>query len=173
MSAIMEKNIPAGASEILLKTAGKYCDKDIRVTSPSHFRMESGALRVDSDQKGTSGQYSLKIPCANGAKLFFIQADNTEIVDTVNNRTTYNVIIKGTTENDGNGWFVGAFGQMLKKDIGTKTDRAHMYNMKVLSTNKWQPGETGTSCTNTDGISITTLGVKAGKYNWTAYYWDE
>jgi hypothetical protein len=134
--------------------------------------MESGVLQVDSDQTGSDGQYTITIPCTNGAKFFVILADDTEIVDTANNRTTYDVVVHGTTSADGAYWFIGAFGQILGKQIGAKKSRGHMYYMKTLN-NKWQPNETGTSCANTDGISITTLGVKAGKYNWTAYYWDE
>ena len=139
----------------------------------SGFRMESGVLQVDSDQKGTSGKYTLKIPCTSGARFFVIQADRTEIVDTANNRTTFEVITKGTSSEDGNGWFAGAFGQ-IGWQIGQKTERAQMSHMKNVSAQyPWSLSETGTSCTNTDGISVVTLGVKAGKYNWTAYYWNE
>lgn len=142
----------------------------------SGFRMESGVYEVTQDQAGTGSVYFFNIPCSSGAKLFFIQADDTEVIDTENNRTTYAVILNTTQSISGPYWLIGALGS-YGEQVGYKKNRGLISYMGNASYSdgsmRWTPREAGMPCDNTKGIQIATYGLKAGKYNWAAYYWNE
>ena len=127
----------------------------------SGFRMESGVLHFDEDQGVGASSYKLKIPCTSGAKAITIRADD----------ATYTLIKDGTSADDGNYWFIGAMGNAIAKVGSKSTYRSYVCQMNTLNS-KWQPTEAGTTFDNTD-CTFVTFGVKAGNYNWSAYYWNE
>ena len=127
----------------------------------SGFRMESGVLHFDEDQGVGASSYKLKIPCTSAPKAITIRADD----------ATYALIKDGTTASDGNYWFIGAMGNAIAIVGSKSTYRSYVCQMNTLN-NKWQPTEAGTTFDNTD-CTFVTFGVKAGNYNWSAYYWNE
>lgn len=127
----------------------------------SCFRMESGSLVVESDDTGAT----VKIPCSNGAKMLVFQADD----------ATYTKIIEETSATDGYSWTIGVLGNCIAK-VGSKDNRGYASRMTAISAGNstyWMPSDFGTTCDNTDGFAFGTNGIKAGTYNWTAYYWND
>ena len=173
----IEINIPAGASEVTLKTAGKYCDKDIRVKT--HFRIESGTHVVPVDVGSLSSVHTAKLDCMSGAKLLVLQADNNVVGE--DGKTTYKRITD--TEDDGeHKWTVGVLGNCISK-VGDEEKVGNRCYMPTMITTYIKYGDAyydvyavapnDMPCDNTDGFSFSSYGLKAGRYNWTAYYWDE
>ena len=139
----------------------------------SGFHTESGVLEVTDDIGDVSNPYLLKIPCKPGAKTVLIQADD----------ETYSEIIS-SVKNAENLWFVGAMGNSITK-VGNQENRAFLSRMDIVTVSGkeyWRPSDRSSSCSNVGGVdednklycyTFNTAGVKAGKYNWTAYYWNE
>lgn len=132
----------------------------------SGFRTESGVLVVDSDiTDPTDYIIEVKIPCTSGAKMLTFQPDS----------DTMNRITKNTSSADGVFWLVGAMGNCVTQ-VGNQANRGYMQRMDNYSyggKNYWTPVEVGSKCDNTDGFTLSANGLKAGRYNWTAYYWNE
>lgn len=129
------------------------------------FRIERGTLVLEADfQDGGDNIVTLSVPCPSGAQMFTLQPD----ADTLTK-------IKATTKADGIEWMVAAFGQ-CGRTIGTGANRGlqrRMMAITYLGNEFWMEGDQACTCDNTNGFSFTVNGVKAGTYEWTAYYWDE
>ncbi len=125
------------------------------------FRMESGVLHFDTDQGVGASSYKLQIPCTSGAKVITIRADD----------ETFDIIKNQTSADDGNYWFIGACGNAAHLVGSKSTFRSYACQMNTLNS-KWQPTEAGTTFDN-EACTFVTFGVKAGNYNWSAYYWNE
>lgn len=173
MSAIMEKNIPAGASEILLKTAGRYCDKDIRVTS--HFRIVKGTDYTFADN-------NFCIPLSEKPKLVIWRA-------TDDTQKKISAKVKAGKDNTRH-YTVGGI-MNFAKDIDTTsytyTEAKLNYNSFLACYQYYSSKIDLNSAKETrvfyeDGYAkIATLnfsesfddGATPAEYEWTAYYWDE
>lgn len=125
------------------------------------FRMESGVLHFDTDQGVGVSKYELPIPCTSGAKVITIRADD----------ATFDIIKNQTSAGDGAYWFIGACGNAAHLVGSKSTYRSFVCQMNMLL-DKWQPTESGTTFDNV-ACTFVTFGVKAGNYNWSAYYWNE
>ena len=163
MSAIMEKNIPAGASEILLKTAGRYCDKDIRVKS--HFRMESGEVTLDADINTADAQSLIqyKIPCPSGAKVVIFEACDDVYAaakEKAKNAGKYYTLYANVTFADEPKWAAEASPPIRRGCV-----------VVMLTNGTLNFG--AVSASNEDGCTIHTYSLMAGTYRWKAYYWNE
>ena len=163
MSAIMEKNIPAGASEILLKIAGKCCDRDIRVTS--FIRTEKGTFKP-SENTLTFDFSGLS------ATPRFIEIANITPTTTVNLSEYTSVSLVPITH-------AAWIGALTKNEFVAPTGVVEYPLKKDEQTYKW--GSNYVSAELKDGkITFT---IKEGlpsqmfeknvTYEWTAYYWDK
>ena len=133
------------------------------------FRTESGTMNVPEDKGSRANQYKVEIPCTSGAKFLIFTPDD----------ATRNVIVN-TPENADSLWLVGFVGQVVSKIAwGNKTNLAYRGYMSIMKPEVgWVPFDHGTTGFNdgTDGVngfSFNCTGIKAGTYNWTAYYWNE
>lgn len=124
----------------------------------SGFRTESGQYVQETDSAEVT---KVSIPCSAGAKLLVFEADAD---------TTANIqATDGSTK-----WAIGFAGQCLS-DLNPYTAEV----MRGLLTHIDLSGSTvyGNNCSmrcwNDEGFSFNTYALKAGTYNWTAYYWDE
>lgn len=165
-TAIMEIKMPKGISDLTLKTGGKYCEKDIRVTSQSKFRMEKGVLNIGDEDvvpgKGvaTAGQY--KINCSSGCKLFVLTADE-DTVTAIKARTDTILLTLGV---------VCGFANVDYEDIASQNKSTCAITVWIPSQSKESLG--GGAASNEDGVSIYSYCLaKNGKYYWTAYYWED
>lgn len=145
---------------------------DILIESTnSGFHTESGVYEVSADIGSVT---SIKIPCSSGAKILTFQADAT--VTGSDGYTTYERITTQTSASNGVKWVVGVMGNCLTQ-IGKNASRGYMSAMQEVQTSatttKYQPGDGAVNCTNTDGFKFSAYGIKAGSYNWTAYYWND
>lgn len=144
------------------------------------FRRESGTLVVDANILGddtvddsgnitTDGLTTVTIPCTSGAKLLFFHADD----------DTY-AVLKAIAADDENNrrqtkWVVGYLGQCIG-NIGSRENRGYMAQMETFTAGSktyWQAFDAAATGDNASGYTFGVYGLHAGKYNWTAYYWDE
>lgn len=139
------------------------------------FSIKSGTLIVEEDVGSSAEPYTVVIPCPAGAKVVTLIPDNTT-------RAVITSMPKPTTESYSK-WFLGFHGQVLNKfpwgSTNSKYDRYRgiLAQMELISGN-WIPYDCGTTCNNNesyleDGFSFVCMGIKAGTYNWTAYYWND
>lgn len=139
---------------------------DLLAQVNSGFHVESGVLVVGADVTDpTDSIIEIKIPCTNGAKMLTFQPDG----------DTLNIITQNTSADDGVNWLVGAMGNCVTQ-VGSRANRGYMQRMDNLvygGKNYWTPTEVGGACDNSDGFTLSANGLKAGTYNWTAYYWNE
>lgn len=139
---------------------------DILALVNSGFRIESGQYVLDDDVRpDEKGVVAITVPCPNGAKLFVFQP----------NEATLETITEKTTKEDGVNWTVGVLGN-CGKQVGKFPNRGYMQHMHAFTykgQEYWDPGDSSCSCDNTNGFKFGTHGLKAGTYNWTAYYWNE
>lgn len=126
----------------------------------SGFHTESGVLVIDEDINGGTSIISTKIPCTSGAKMLTLQADD----------DTYAKIVASP----GAYWTIGCFGNCVTK-VGGYDNRGYLARMIPYpnDSTKWYAADAGTTFDNTDGFSFNHVAMKAGRYNWTAYYWNE
>ncbi len=125
------------------------------------FRIESGVLDVRDDNKAEYFHDNKTwVPCSNGAKLLVLQADASTLE-----------IIKATA---GVYYTVGILGHCIT-GIGVYNNRGYCSRMQPLQTNpaKWYPSDSGCYCYNDKGFNFGTSDLHNGKYNWTAYYWND
>ena len=172
MSAIMEKNIPAGASEILLKIAGKCCDKDIRVTS--HFRIEKDTMEVTAEVKPVSPAKSItvRIPCSSGAKVVVFNANDTTMAAIKDSSGTKYIATFMAN------FFAPKMGHHANtsktQSYGSTLTYEEYYKDNDNYNNGWLVGACSASdVSNEDGCTFVCQALKEGTYEWTAYYWDE
>lgn len=149
------------ASEVvdMTETNGKIDALAELLNRSLSFHTETGVYTVDAD---LTGSQQIKVPCTSGAKVLVFMPDD----------ATKEAILNTT----GTAWLVGAVGQVIVKvPNGTKEAyRGHMILMTEESDGSYKPRDkTGTSCNNEDGFLFVCGGIKAGTYNWTAYYWNE
>ena len=180
-AAIMEINIPAGASEVTLKTAGKYCDKNIRVNT--HFRIESGAMSGASEyitdyiKNGAVKGKTITIPCSPNPKLIIFKAtQNTQeriaslTADaTFSGNCAYAIIFNNIIDLDEAGASAASGRNCLLCQF-----LLYESNNRVYST--YSDGELNdmdTAPKTNVGTFYTGDEEFDAEYEWTAYYWDE
>lgn len=146
----IEINIPAEASEVTLKTAGKYCDKDIRVTS--HGRVIKGTYKPSANESTVTIS---DIP--SNAKTVEIRAVSTVTEGTAKAAPVTLAVFRA----------IPADGHLPDKAENMWVEY-HAFGMWASST---------IHATNDAGLSFTMdapLVFEGGQtYEWTAYYWDE
>ena len=132
------------------------------------FRTESGTIVLEEDMLAASSGsfFTYKIECSNGAKMLDFHADS----DTL-------AAIKGSSDNF---YVASILGNCFAPGIANhhKNQRSYISMMKETVINSsgdtaWRLTDTGGTVTNTDGCQVSITALKAGKYNWTAYYWNE
>ena len=129
----------------------------------SGFRMESGVYTVDADAPYVSG-VPVKIPCSSGAKILVFKPDGDA------NTGTYKAIMDDKTDL----WTIGVLGNCLAAvSLLTWGTRGVVCRYAKQTNGSYSANEMGVTCNNTDGFSFTVAALKAGTYNWTAYYWNE
>lgn len=136
------------------------------------FRVESGVMVVESDilpAEGSSTFY-VRIPCSNGAKVFYFHADD----------TTRNAIANAyKTEESPNEYTGSVFGNCCAPGVvdyagKQRSYMATLYHFADITWhNGWLLADKSTTVRNTDGAEFNCFALKAGTYNWTAYYWNE
>lgn len=147
----------------------------------SGFRIESGNLHLAVD----ASDNTLKIPCTSGAKILAVAPDEETYDDIAWARNEDGTLAEPLAHAQGP-VFVGAIGQMLTKlpysaqyDSSGKVEKLQYMGyasvIKSLSTSntKQIPNYHYCYCNNEDGFTIQCPGIKAGTYNWTAYYWND
>lgn len=146
-----------------LDTANEKLDELLVRTS---FRIESGVYTAEEDQVGTATtNIQVEIPCTVGAKLIVFKADD----------ATYGVI----SELTGTLWCVGVICQAVTTLPLGKVNNFRHWSFQVQmddSTTSPKPLFENTLFYDgtTDGrVWFPVKAVKAGTYNWTAYYWDD
>lgn len=137
------------------------------------FRVATGVYEEPEDTKQAS---ALIIECPNAPKLVVVMADNTP-KDTIP-KTTYEIILESLGEK----WLVGVVGQrLIQIPHGASQTTKYWSYMSTMSGDS-----TGAYPTNVftmlrdvkpsdgkdKGVVLGATMRKAGKYNWTAYYWD-
>lgn len=119
---------------------------------------KEGWVRFDTDQMPPEGS-TIKptVPCDGGAKLFVLEPDD---------ETLANIKLKKS----GNWtlWVRASF-------VGTSTDgeAGSLAIYMAKSSGSGSVGMGGQQAKNDNGVELTCFPLVAGKYNWTAYYWDE
>lgn len=102
---------------------------------------------------------SVKLPIPNGARIVCIKADAD--TETAIKATETNYFVQATVD-------FSSIGYILAENIFMVVNWG--YN---TDTSKWNYQYGVTNCYNTDGFTVTVPRLKAGTYNWTAYYWNE
>ena len=170
----MEITIPLDATEVTLRTEGKYCESNIVVKSERAFRVETGVMVVEKDIMPDAGQskFTIKIPCSNGAKTADFHADDATMA-----------AIKAT---QGTNYLATFLGNFFAPKVGQAADnnkpRSYFSKMSFTESfagsskynNGWLVDDNGThNAANTDGVTFVAQALKAGTYEWTAYYWND
>lgn len=138
------------------------------------FRMEKGVYTVAND---LSGAQTVQVPCASGANLLVFMPDDA---------TRDIITATGATRTP---WFLGLVAQRLVQFPYQRANyfmyRSYMSMMKYNETDTsgaFVPSDHGAEANNVGGVdgngnpygfSFPCIGLKAGNYNWTAYYWNE
>ena len=177
----MEINMPAGASEVTLRTGGKYCEKDIRVTSPSSYRVLTGTHKINTT---TKTNVEITVPCSTaGLKAFVVYPNETTLAS-----------IKTAGNTDKLRYFCAIIGNFYASDLGTfnvetvtydSTNKTYspVYGLKAIQICLydmtahglgWVPTQDQATCEVVEnGIKFTARAALAGDYCWRAYYWNE
>ena len=161
MSENIEINIPAGASEVLLKTAGKYCDKDIRVTS--HFCIDTGEITLEEKiASSLSTQVTTLLPSeiSPNAKIIVIEPSD-EVISRIESITDkpgiyFLVNLKICLVEP---LYSDAKNTLAEVRQGGPTDQRATATHKIAI--------------ESNSIQLTSYSIIGGKYRWKAYYWDE
>jgi hypothetical protein len=179
MSTPIEINMPAGASEVTLKTAGKYCEKDIRVTSPSSFHTEHGKIQGGSEhitdfiKNGVVKGKNIAIPCSANPKLLIFKAT----------KATQDKIVALTKEGTftGNCTYALIFNNAIDVDEGGKQADSGR-NCVVCQFLLYDTGSVFSTYSDTQMLNMDTkpnasvgtfYNEDDAEYEWTAYYWNE
>lgn len=130
------------------------------------FRTETGVYEAAEDEATSP----LIIPCTLDPKILVIEADR--VVKGADGKTTYERILESNEET-----FVGAVGQMLTKltplEEATSSPMYPFYWCYMASTIDKTPTKS-TAMFRNNGTKMQFGAPRrvAGRYNWTAYYWD-
>lgn len=135
------------------------------------FRTESGVLVVDADMLPASGSstVTVRIPCSNGAKTVDFHAD----ADTL-------TAIRASQGKSYLGSFLGNFyapnaGQTSLSDVPGSFMSTLQYESTLTQYNGGWLLRAGANskASNADGCTVPVNALKAGRYEWTAYYWND
>ena len=126
----------------------------------SGFHSVSGVVTLEADILPSSGTgaanlMEFKVPCPSGAKLIIFEADEDTFALIQNKTSGYYCVNASCT-------FV---------DDLTGTERNGFMTGWVAASNKVAYG--GIAATNEDGCTLNIYGLVAGRYRWTAYYWND
>ena len=133
--------------------------KTILDATNSGFHTESGTLEVATDSAKVT---QVTIPCSDNAKLIVVKADDATYAD---------IMATGGSAQ----WMLGYACQCVSSihnDIPTPQFRGWL-TCTVEDGGTVCVDSKTTGCQNSKGIKFNTYALKAGKYNWTAYYWNE
>ena len=137
------------------------------------FRTESGVIVLDADmlpEEGKTG-VTIRIPCSNGAKTVDFHADS-DTLATI--RTSQGTRFFGSLVGN---FFAPNAGQTGRSDNSSSYMVALKYDETLPQTEKYNFGwllqPVASTATNTDGVTFGTYALKAGRYEWIAYYWNE
>ena len=147
------------------------------------FRIESGTMTLDADVLPAEGTNKITVKlrddasgmyCPSGAKMFVFYADNTTL-------TAIKNMYKQVTDTFTPPQYVGTvLGNCFEPNIanysaGTLSYMSQLQYIDTLASwhKGWVLANSVTTANNADGVSFSALALKAGTYNWTAYYWDE
>lgn len=139
------------------------------------FRAESGQITFEEDYTISGNTY--KIPCSPGAKAFVFYASDSTMEDI---RNTYGKKYTGSIV--ANFYATKAICNAANKDKTKFVVKHIANNMADLSSALgndsngnpfWDLNPGSTTCGNDDGVWFKFNIIKAGTYNWTAYYWND
>ena len=162
--------IPDATGDLKGSTTGDEVDLTVPCTigdSPAEATIKtfySGTTRTDS--------LRLTIPCGAGATLFILEADaDTRAAIEANETELYNA------GSDPAGWLIGFAGQSVSAiGISGGTLRGRVsFSMPYYTGKKLMilADDEIKICKNDAGFAFNFGNIKAGTYNWTAYYWNE
>ena len=147
---------------VMLKSIDNRLETILNATN-SGFHTESGMLEVAADSAEVT---PVTIPCTNGAKLLVVKADDATYADIM--------ATDGSVQ-----WMLGYACQRIStihNDLTVPQFRGWItFPVFVSDQNQVAVDSATTSvrANDTDGFKFNTFAVKAGKYNWTAYYWND
>lgn len=156
-------NMPAGASEAILKTAGKTCEKDIHVTAPFSHRTEKGTFTPGKNMTDAYTIPGIPTDCR------FVEIAHITPVSEVNkeNMTTATIPITHAA-------WVGA---ITKRD---QTANAGLIEYTIGGLNNPYGAAKATAELNSDGLKFTLSGLGAAfafeaevTYEWTAHFYED
>lgn len=157
-------NMPAGASEAILKTAGKTCEKDIHVTAPFSHRTEKGTFTPTTNSFDKFTITGIPTDCR------FVEIAHITPVSTVDSDGVSAGLIVPITH----AAWVGA---ITKRD-----DPANVGFIEYTITGNTKPygGAKATVKLESDGLTFTLSGLGASfafeadvTYEWTAHFYDD
>jgi hypothetical protein len=135
------------------------------------FRTESGVMVVDENVLPADGTFAInvKIPCSNGAKMFAFYA-NDETKTAIANEYKQENPKQYVTSIIGN-----CFAPKVTDYLGKQRSYMGMlgYREDINWHNHWMVTDAATTVDNSDGATFVCYAMKAGTYNWTAYYWND
>lgn len=129
------------------------------------FRTESGVLVADADMLPPEGSsnFWLRVPCSNGAKMVVFHADS-ETLTAI--KATSGIKYLGSI-------MVNCFAPEVADEASTPASYMSIMNF-VSEKYGWKLlGGSSSNAENTDGVRFKVFALKAGSYNWTAYYWND
>lgn len=202
-AGVMNINMPANVYEVTLKTGGKYCEKDIRVTAQPNLRTESFSVTFPNDIKpgsatngkttiqtshgtvevvdvlynGTATSLKVKLPCSPNAKMLEFHVDDTTFnavkalsaSENDSSRYVTSGILNFFASNVKNNGSVAVSLLLARKQYGTSDKPNYMIDAASTSSMSNEYPENDTL----HGASFVAYALKAGTYNFTAYYWND
>ena len=139
----------------------------------------NGNVVITANSKATG--ITIKIPCANGAKTIDFHAEDEKTGTLSAIRRTQNIRYVGSFLGNfyASGVQTGLYTNNGMRSFMTamKYD-AEIAAMTSLTEDKRNNGwvmdiASPSTSDNTDGVSFSTYALKAGRYEWTAYYWND
>lgn len=162
--APIEITIPAEASEVTLKTAGKYCDKDIVVKNTNSFRVETKTFTITATQ---GEEYAVEITLPDikpGAKLVICEPNftPTNLDASVYKYFVHKIYCSDILQSEFP-WDNGVYLDAYRQDTNA-------YERKVSDLVKGENAWTFV-VPKTQGNQFHYC--QPGEYTYKAYYWDE
>lgn len=128
--------------------------------SANGFRVETGVYTAEADL----GAGAVTVPCTSGAKVVVFVPDD----------ETFTAI---TSTSNGTRYLVGVVCQEIIKlpwrRLGLLQYGGYLVQMRENPDGDSIVESIGTMVKNENGLVLATQGLKAGTYNWTAYYWND
>lgn len=177
MSAPIEIKIPDGASEVTLKTANKYCDKDIRVSS--HFRMVKGTKY--EIVKGSPDK--IRFTLSEKPKMLIWRATEAtqeallSLANAEKNTSkyyTFGGVVNFVTDFD-----IASTGQESNKNSMAVNFQYYNATLGALPAGKEAQQEYADGLVSAGGLNLQSEfdngdgTTTPAEYEWTAYYWGE